>query len=205
MLLCFLIGAVHLSIARLINFIRSLPKLVAFGELGWLSILWGMFFVVRYIVLQETLNPVGIWLVGAGMILIVFFGEQKGKFFKGIFLGLVRLPLSILDSIGSFSDIVSYVRLFAVGLATVAVAANFNAMAAGVGFGSIPSGLISAFILFFGHTLNIVMGAMSVIVHGVRLNMLEFSGQLGMEWSGVPFKPFKETDADTPDGERRKE
>ena len=205
MLLCFLIGAVHLSIARLINFIRSLPKLVAFGELGWLSILWGMFFVVRYIVLQETLNPVGIWLVGTGMILIVFFGEQKGKFFKGIFLGLVRLPLSILDSIGSFSDIVSYVRLFAVGLATVAVAANFNAMAAEVGFGSIPSGLISAFILFFGHTLNIVMGAMSVIVHGVRLNMLEFSGQLGMEWSGVPFKPFKETDADTPDGERRKE
>lgn len=205
MLLCFLIGAVHLSIARLINFIRSLPKLVAFGELGWLSILWGMFFVVRYIVLQETLNPVGIWLIGAGMILIVFFGEQKGKFFKGIFLGLVRLPLSILDSIGSFSDIVSYVRLFAVGLATVAVAANFNAMAAEVGFGSIPSGLISAFILFFGHTLNIVMGAMSVIVHGVRLNMLEFSGQLGMEWSGVPFKPFKETDADTPDGERRKE
>jgi V/A-type H+-transporting ATPase subunit I len=204
MFLCFLIGALHLSIARLINFIRNLPKLAAFSELGWLSILWGMFFVVRYIVLQEALNPAGIWLVGAGMILIVFFGEQKGKFFKGVFFGLVRLPLSILDSIGSFSDIVSYVRLFAVGLATVAVAANFNAMAEEVGFG-IPSGLISAFILFFGHTLNIIMGAMSVIVHGVRLNMLEFSGQLGMEWSGVPYKPFKETDADTPDGERRKE
>ncbi len=204
MFLCFLIGAVHLSIARLINFIRNLPKLIAFSELGWLSILWGMFFVVRYIVLQEALNPAGIWLVGAGMILIVVFGEQKGKFFKGVFFGLVRLPLSILDSISSFSDIVSYVRLFAVGLATVAVAANFNAMAEEVGFG-IPSGLISAFILFFGHTLNIIMGAMSVIVHGVRLNMLEFSGQLGMEWSGVPYKPFKETDADTPDGERRKE
>jgi len=205
MFLCFLIGAVHLSIARLINFIRNLPKLVAFSELGWLAILWDMFFVVRYIVLQEALNPAGIWLVGAGMILIVVFGEQKGMFFKGLFFGLVRLPLSILDSISSFSDIVSYVRLFAVGLATVAVAANFNAMAAEVGFG-IPSGLISAFILFFGHTLNIIMGAMSVIVHGVRLNMLEFSGQLGMEWSGVPYNPFSETDdADTPDGERRQE
>jgi V/A-type H+-transporting ATPase subunit I len=204
MFLCFLIGAVHLSIARLINFIRNLPKLVAFSELGWLSILWGMFFVVRYIVLQEALNPAGIWLAGAGMILIVVFGEQKGNFFKGVFFGLLRLPLSLLDSIGSFSNIVSYVRLFAVGLATVAVAANFNAMAAEVGFG-IPSGLISAFILFFGHTLNIIMGAMSVIVHGVRLNMLEFSGQLGMEWSGMPYKPFEETEADTPDGERRKE
>jgi V/A-type H+-transporting ATPase subunit I len=195
MYICFLIGAVHLSIARLINFIRGLPRLVAFSELGWLSILWGMFFVTRYIVLQEALNPAGIWLVGAGILLVVVFGEQKGKFFKGVAFGLVRLPLSILDSISSFSDIVSYVRLFAVGLATVAVAANFNAMAAEVGFG-IPSGLISAFILFFGHTLNIIMGAMSVIVHGVRLNMLEFSGQLGMEWTGVPYKPFQETEGE---------
>jgi V/A-type H+-transporting ATPase subunit I len=195
MFLCFVIGAVHLSIARLINFFRGLPGLVAFSELGWLSILWGMFFVTRYIVLQEALNPMGIWLVGAGILLVVVFGEQKGKFFKGVAFGLLRLPLSLLDSIGSFSNIVSYVRLFAVGLATVAVASNFNAMAAEVGFG-IPSGLISAFILFFGHTLNIIMGAMSVIVHGVRLNMLEFSGQLGMEWTGVPYKPFQETEGE---------
>jgi V/A-type H+-transporting ATPase subunit I len=90
---------------------------------------------------------------------------------------------------------VSYVRLFAVGLATVAVATNFNGMAAKVGFG-FPSGLISAFILFFGHTLNIIMGAMAVIVHGVRLNMLEFSGQLGMQWTGVPYKPFQETEGE---------
>jgi V/A-type H+-transporting ATPase subunit I len=205
MFLCFLIGAVHLSIARLINFIRSLPKLTAFSELGWLSILWGMFFITRYIVLQEELNPAGIWLVGAGIVLVVIFGEQKGSFVKGVLLGLLRLPLSALDSIGSFSNIVSYVRLFAVGLATVAVATNFNAMAAQVGFGAVPAGLISAFILFFGHTLNIIMGAMSVIVHGVRLNMLEFSGQLGMEWSGMPYKPFRETEADTPDGERREQ
>jgi V/A-type H+-transporting ATPase subunit I len=202
MFLCFLIGAIHLSIARLLNLIRGLPRLMAFSELGWLSILWGMFFVTRYIVLQEALDPLGIWLVGAGILLVVVFGEQKGKFFKGVAFGLLRLPLSLLDSISSFSNIVSYVRLFAVGMATVAVAANFNSMAAKVGFG-IPSGLISAFILFFGHTLNIVMGAMSVIVHGVRLNMLEFSGQLGMEWTGVPYKPFKETEA--PDGERRKD
>jgi len=198
MLICFVIGAVHLSIARLINFIRGLPKLVAFSEIGWLSILWGMFFVTRYIVLQEALNPTGIWLVAAGILLVVVFGEQKGRFLKGLFAGLAKLPLSLLDSISSFSDIISYVRLFAVGLATVAVATNFNAIAAEVGFGSVASGLISAFILFFGHTLNIIMGAMSVIVHGVRLNMLEFSGQLGMEWAGVPYRPFQESEDDTP-------
>jgi V/A-type H+-transporting ATPase subunit I len=193
MFLCFVIGAVHLSIARILSFVRGLPKLVAFSELGWLSVLWGMFFITRFIVLQEALNPIGIWLVGAGILLVVVFGEQKGNFFKGVAIGLLRLPLSVLDSISSFSDIVSYVRLFAVGLATVAVATNFNNMAANVGFG-MPGGLISAFILFFGHTLNIIMGAMSVIVHGVRLNMLEFSGQLGMQWTGMPYKPFQETE-----------
>jgi V/A-type H+-transporting ATPase subunit I len=195
MFLCFVIGAVHLSIARLLNFVRGLPRLAAFSELGWLSVLWGMFFIIRYIVLQQPLNPAGIWLVGAGILLVVIFAEQKGNFFKGAAIGLLRLPLSILDSISCFSDIVSYVRLFAVGLATVAVATNFNNMAAKVGFG-IPTGLISAFILFFGHTLNIIMGAMAVIVHGVRLNMLEFSGQLGMQWTGVPYKPFQETEGE---------
>ncbi len=204
MLICFVIGAVHLSIAHLLNFFRKLPRLAAFSELGSLTILWGMFFVIRYIVLEEALSPAAVWLIGAGLMLLVIFGQQQGRFLKDLLIGVAKLPLTLLNSIGSFSDIISYVRLFAVGLATVAVAANFNSMAAEVGFG-FPSGLISAFILFFGHTLNIVMGAMAVIVHGVRLNMLEFSGHLGMEWSGTPYSPFRETKAETPEGERRKE
>jgi V/A-type H+-transporting ATPase subunit I len=204
MLICFVIGAVHLSIAHLLNFFRKLPRLAAYSELGSLTILWGMFFVIRYIVLEEALSPAAVWLIAAGLVLLVIFGQQRGRFFKDLLIGVAKLPLTLLNSIGSFSDIISYVRLFAVGLATVAVAANFNSMAAEVGFG-FPSGLMSAFILFFGHTLNIVMGAMAVIVHGVRLNMLEFSGHMGMEWSGTPYSPFRETKAETPEGERRKE
>ena len=52
--------------------------------------------------------------------------------------------------------------------------------------------LIAVFVLLAGHALNIVLGLMSIIVHGVRLNMLEFSGHLGMEWSGKEYAPFKE-------------
>ena len=48
-------------------------------------------------------------------------------------------------------------------------------------------------IVLLGHTLNIVMCLLSVIVHGVRLNILEFSNQLGMEWSGYKYDPFRET------------
>ena len=63
-------------------------------------------------------------------------------------------------------------------------------MAAGVGF-AFPLVFGAAAILFAGHALNIVMGAMSIVVHGVRLNMLEFAGHLGMEWTGIPYTPFK--------------
>ena len=95
-----------------------------------------------------------------------------------------------LDSISAFSDIISYIRLFAVGLATVEIAKSFNSMAAGLGDGA--AGIIGGIlILIFGHTLNLAMGGLSVIVHGVRLNMLEFSGHLGIEWTGIPYKPFK--------------
>jgi V/A-type H+-transporting ATPase subunit I len=80
-----------------------------------------------------------------------------------------------------------------VGYASVVVAYSFNQMAIGDGINSVFSGLIAAFILFLGHGLNIILGAMSIIVHGVRLNMLEFSGHLGMEWSGIKYEPFKES------------
>lgn len=191
MLICFIIGTVHLSIAHIINFIRNLPKLKAFAELGWLAVVWGMYFLIRFIVLQLPLNEIGLWLVAGGLFLVVLFAEQKGSFFMGLAMGFANLPLKLLDSISAFSDIISYVRLFAVGLATVNVAESFNEMALDIGLG-FPAGLAAALILFFGHLLNIAMGALSVIVHGVRLNMLEFSSHLGMEWTGVAYKPFND-------------
>jgi len=51
---------------------------------------------------------------------------------------------------------------------------------------------MAALILFLGHTLNILLALMAVVVHGIRLNMLEFSGHLDMEWSGIKYEPFRE-------------
>jgi V/A-type H+-transporting ATPase subunit I len=47
-------------------------------------------------------------------------------------------------------------------------------------------------ILIIGHALNIILGPMSVLVHGVRLNVLEFSGHANVTWSGTVFEPLKE-------------
>jgi len=47
--------------------------------------------------------------------------------------------------------------------------------------------------LVFGHGLNMILNLLSVIVHGVRLNTLEFSQHLGMAWSGTKYRPFADT------------
>lgn len=77
------------------------------------------------------------------------------------------------------------------GLATVAIADAFNQMAAGIGFNSVGAGIGSALILLLGHTLNIALGPVSIIVHGVRLNVLEFCSHLDVKWSGIAYRPLK--------------
>jgi len=85
-----------------------------------------------------------------------------------------------LDIIGVFSDIVSYIRLYAVGLATVAIADAANRMS------------ISWIIIL--HAINILLAALAILVHALRLNTLEFSRHLGLEWTGFTYDPFRKTE-----------
>ena len=98
------------------------------------------------------------------------------------------LPLNIISSMG---DIISYLRLYAVGLASVKVAQNFDTMAAGLGMPLLLKIPVMVLILLAGHAINFAMGGLSILVHAVRLNTLEFSGAKGVTWSGHEFKPFR--------------
>ena len=189
MYLCFLLGVIHLTIAHGIIAVKFINSLIALAQLGWICILWGLFFIASKLILDKPLPTILPVLLAAGTGLVILFSNPQRNIFKGWLTSLGDFPLKVISS---FSDIVSYLRLFAVGYATVAVAMTFNHMAFACGFNSILRGLITAVILFFGHTLNIILGLMAVIVHGVRLNMLEFSGHLNMEWSGREYRPFRE-------------
>jgi V/A-type H+-transporting ATPase subunit I len=103
---------------------------------------------------------------------------------------LMMLPLNIISN---FVDVVSYIRLFAVGSASLSVATSFNEMALEKGINSIFTGLSAAMILFLGHGLNIALMALGILVHGVRLNTLEFSGHAGVQWKGIPYRPFSKS------------
>ncbi|MBU1147019.1 MAG: hypothetical protein KKD11_01575 [Candidatus Omnitrophica bacterium] len=187
--LCFFIGAIHLSIAHLWKFIRKMPSIKAFSETGWICMLWGAYFAAKTLILGAAFSEAAKWLLMIGASLIILCTNPSRNLFKTVGSGIGGLLLNIVNS---FTDVVSYIRLFAVGAATVAVADAFNQMASGIGHGNIFAGFLTAFVLLFGHTLNILLGAMAILVHGVRLNMLEFSSHMNMEWSGVEYAPFRE-------------
>ncbi|MCK5707898.1 MAG: hypothetical protein KAI43_09610 [Candidatus Aureabacteria bacterium] len=188
MQLCFTIGIIHITIAHLINIVSIINSIKALAQVGWICIMWSLYFLVGNLILGKEMPGFTKYLLIAGILLAAAFANPKKNFILSFILGLVDLPLNIISS---FGDIVSYIRLFAVGYASLAVAMSFNGMAANLGWGSLVGIVGSTFVLFIGHGLNIVLGLMAVVVHGVRLNMLEFSGHLGMTWSGYKFNPFK--------------
>jgi len=189
MYFCFIIGVIHLTIGHTMKYIREINSINSLSQLGWISVLWGLFFLAGTLILNRPFPKFASYLLVIGITVVLIFSHFQKNIIKGIALSLVD---TFLGFTGGFSDIVSYLRLFAVGSASVAIASSFNSMAIGSGINSILSGLIAAFIIFFAHALNITLSFLAVLVHGLRLNMLEFSGHLGMQWSGHKYKPFKE-------------
>jgi V/A-type H+-transporting ATPase subunit I len=203
MLLCFIIAIIHLTIAQVWNILRSLANrsLQALGQVGWMLINFGLFYLVLDMVARFNLDQalgaggfvadISLNIIIVGLVLIILFGSQKpsGNFFKGLLGGLGDLPSTVLGSISAFGDIISYVRLFAMGLAGAEIARAFNNMA-----GDLLSGntfIFGVLILLIGHVFNFVLCSLGVLVHGIRLKMLEFSGRLGIQWSGREYNPFR--------------
>jgi V/A-type H+-transporting ATPase subunit I len=183
---CFFLGALHLTLAHLWRALRQLPSLTAGAEIGWIAVLWAAFFLAKTLVLGDMFPFFGKWLVIGGVTLVIFCSSPQRNILKTIGKGIASVALSLVNN---FTDVVSYIRLFAVGLATVAIADTVNTLAASAGGGN---WLISAPILLVGHTINFVLGPVGVLVHGVRLNVLEFSSHIGVSWSGAEYKPLKE-------------
>jgi V/A-type H+-transporting ATPase subunit I len=185
---CFFLGALHLSIAHSWQAFLKFPSLKALADVGWICVLWTAFFLARTLILGEAFPLLGIWLFATGIVLVIFFTNPQANVIRGIGDGLGTVALSLMNN---FTDVISYVRLFAVGLASLAIAETTNTLASGFGDGvtALAAGVV---IILIGHSLNIILGPMSVLVHGVRLNVLEFSGHANVTWSGFAFKPLQE-------------
>jgi V/A-type H+-transporting ATPase subunit I len=194
--ICFFMGTLQLTVAHLMKMTRKKVTLSTVGDAGWILFLWGMYalicnlvagadFVVpgsNTITLFGTTSSLTVWLFKISLTMILFFTAPSKNIFKTIGAGLGSI---LNNASGAFSDILSYIRLWAVGLAGGKVAGAFNDIGAMLPlYAQVP-------VLVLGHSLNIILCVIAILAHGVRLNLLEFSNHLELDWAGREYNPFK--------------
>lgn len=118
---------------------------------------------------------------------MLLFTGVTGSVWKRLLMGLKGLARIS----GAFGDTLSYLRLFALGLASASLAMTFNDLAKQVGDAVPGIGfLFSLLIIVLGHGLNLLLAFASGIIHGLRLNFIEFFNW-GMPEEGRPFRAFE--------------
>jgi V/A-type H+-transporting ATPase subunit I len=133
------------------------------------------------------LKTIGGGAVILGLLLVVGFTAPREKPLKRLVQGL----LGLTKVSAAFGDILSYLRLFALGLASASLALAFNDMAAGIRNALPGVGvLLALLVLAFGHALNLLLGISSGVIHGLRLNVIEFFNW-GLKDEGRLFTPFR--------------
>ncbi len=186
--ICFFLGTVQIILGHLWRLVLDLKWRNIGAQLGWIAMMLGNFILVVNLLVvpfpEGSIMPVLMpYFYGAGIALIAIC-EVDWLDASSVF----GFPSNLINS---FVDLLSYIRLFAVGLAGLYLAQSFNGMAEGVMSGGAIGFIAGLIILFLGHALNIALTILSIMVHGVRLNTLEFSNHIGLQWTGFAYKPFK--------------
>lgn len=141
-----------------------------------------------------TSSPAFYAAVAVGVVLMLFFNSPGKNPFVNLGLGLWDTYNNLT---GILSDVLSYIRLFAIGLSGGILATVFNALADGF----VPEGanivvrlLIMIPILLIGHGINLFMSTISSFVHPMRLTFVEFYKNAGFEMSMRSFDPLRKMD-----------
>lgn len=120
----------------------------------------------------------------------ILISATKARVGKGILDMLLKGALALYGGVNYFSDILSYSRLLALGLATSALGFSINLIAGIVGGETLGIGSIFAvLILIAGHTLNVTLSTLGAFIHSSRLQYVEFFGKF-LTGTGRPFAPF---------------
>jgi V/A-type H+-transporting ATPase subunit I len=176
-----------------------------FGTLGWFIILLSGSLAVGLPMFGlgipgfDASSPVFYALVGVGAVLMLLLNNVKRNPLINIGAGLWDAYNNIT---GLLSDVLSYIRLFAIGLSGGVLAQVFNSLAMGLsGMGDIAAGtpwygyivpaIAASLILLVGHGINLFMSAISSFVHPMRLTFVEFYKNAGFEMGQRSFDPVR--------------
>ncbi|NOC92973.1 V-type ATP synthase subunit I [Ruegeria sp. HKCCD6604] len=190
MMVSIVVGVIHLVLANALAARAAWGQRMAVANLGWIAALIGGF--ALWLGYMNGKSPVpGAAILSAGIVAIVLFSSER----------VIQRPMdwiwrllegfqSLAGAMGAFGDVLSYMRLFALGLASASLAITFNDLAVSVMQALRGPGILfGLLILIIGHVLNFALAMMSGVVHGLRLNYIEFF-KWGLPDEGVIFRPF---------------
>lgn len=183
------IGVTHLLLAHACQAYVRRGSLVMLAPLGWIGIFLGAvgYFLGSLGHGPELLLTGGLAFMITGALGVLFFTSGEGTLWQRLLGGLQGLA----GAVTGFGDTLSYLRLFALGLASASLADNFNMLAQNAKAAYPALGLLfAALIAILGHGINLLLAIASGFIHGLRLNFIEFfNWSLGEE--GIPFHAFR--------------
>ncbi len=175
------VGILHLVSGMLLQaymFIRDGDPVAAIFDVGsWLVLFAG-------IGLLFAAPDVGKWVAIAGVLMLVL---SQGRTQKNIFMKLFKGIGSLYDIINYMSDILSYSRIFALGLSGAIIGMVMNTLGTMAG-GGVVGFIVLIAVFLVGHALNFALSLLSAFVHTARLQYIEFFGKFYID-GGRPFRP----------------
>ena len=192
------IGVLHLVLANLQQAALKRGRSTAWAHVGWIGVMLGGFalWLGGAEGASHWLGIAGRWMLGLGLgAVFVFSSERPVRDARSALLWVLDGLQSLSNVTKIFGDVLSYLRLFALGLASASLALTFNDLARQVAAEVPGLGLLFAIlILLVGHVLNLLLSVMSGVVHGLRLNFIEFYNW-ALLGEGYPFRPFRKKEA----------
>ncbi len=190
LILCLGLGVLHILVGLAIGAYMLIKQRkvwdAIFDKVSWIMLLvGGVMFAAGSALAIEIVGQFGVYLALAGVAILLF---TQGRHKKGVFRKLIGGLSSLYGATSYISDILSYCRIFGMGLATTVIAMVFNTIA-GLFLGEWYGYIIGIVVMTVGHVFNIAINTLGAFVHTARLQYIEFFSKF-FEGGGHAFSPL---------------
>lgn len=190
--LSLILGAVQILFGMVLKAVNQAIQFgfkYAIATIGWIVLLISCGVGALLPEIMPLGGTVHLCILGVAAAMIFLFNSPGKNVFLNIGLGFWD---SYNMATGLLGDVLSYVRLFALGLSGGILAGVFNSLAVGMSPDNVIAGPIVMVLIFvIGHSINIFMNVLGAMVHPMRLTFVEFFKNSGYEGGGKEYKPFK--------------
>lgn len=181
-------------VLKVVNISKVRGITYAYSSMGWLLLIIGL--GTNYFASQiEAYTPqtgtyIQYGVLGISGVLILLLNNPKRNIFMNFLAGLWDVYVMLTGLVG---DLLSYIRLFALGVSSAILGFVFNELAMSLRPDNIILGpIVMIIILVLGHGMTIFMAGLGAFVHPIRLTFVEFYKNAGFEGGGKPYNPFNE-------------